>query len=347
MKAAILENKGVMTYQDAPVPEPGPGHVLLHVKAVSICGSDIKRFAEGHRMYPIILGHECAGIISAVGEGVRPDLIGQHAAIIPVVPCFECEECERGHYSACHSYSFIGSRQSGGFAEVVEIPARNALIVPDDLPFEKAALIEPSTVARHMLDLGEFEPGQSAVVFGAGSIGLMTVQWLRILGASLIVCTDISEANLETARTLGAHVTLNPRTADVPGEIRALAGDGVDVAFEASGAPQALMQTIRVVRPRGAVVCGGNQPKDASFPSAFIEDLMRKELRLFGCFMSYSAPFPGHEWGDTVDALRSGALDMDTMISHHFPLSAAPDVFAQIAAHALAHRKIILLPEET
>ena len=346
MKAAILENKGVMTYRDEPLPEPQPGHVVLQVKAASICGSDIKRFYEGHRMYPLILGHEVAGIISAVGTDVDPALVGQHAAIIPVVPCFECEECERGYYSACHSYSFIGSRQSGGFAEYVEIPVRNALIVPDDLSFEKAALIEPSTVARHMLDLGEFQPGQSAVVFGAGSIGLMTVQWLRILDASLIVCTDISDANLETARKLGAHVTLNPKSVDVPSEIRKLAGDGVDVAFEASGAPQALMQTIQVVRPRGAVVCGGNQPKDATFPSAFIENLMRKELRLFGCFMSYSAPFPGHEWTDTVDALRSGALDMDTMISHHFPLSEAPDVFEKIASHELTHRKIILLPEE-
>ncbi|WP_119070160.1 galactitol-1-phosphate 5-dehydrogenase [Aggregatilinea lenta] len=346
MKAAILENKGVMTYQDAPMPEPGPGHVLMQVKAASICGSDIKRFAEGHRMYPLILGHEVAGIISAVGEDVDPGLVGQHAAIIPVVPCFECEECERGYYSACHSYSFIGSRQAGGFADYVEIPARNALIVPDDLPFEKAALIEPSTVARHMLDLGNFQPGQSAVVFGAGSIGLMTVQWLRILGASLIVCTDISDANLETARKLGAHVTLNPKSVDVPGEIRKLAGDGVDAAFEASGSPQALLQTIEVVRPRGVVVLGGNQPADATFPSSFIENMMRKELSLVGCFMSYSAPFPGHEWTDTVDALRSGALDMDTMISHHFPLSDAPDVFARIASHELAHRKIILLPEE-
>ena len=114
-----------------------------------------------------------------------------------------------GHYSACHSYSFIGSRQAGGYAEYVEMPESNALILPDDMKFEAAALIEPSTVARHILDLGGFEPGQTAIVLGAGSIGLMAVQWLRILGASLIICTDVVETNLE-APELGAHVTFNP-----------------------------------------------------------------------------------------------------------------------------------------
>ncbi|MBI5668921.1 MAG: galactitol-1-phosphate 5-dehydrogenase [Chloroflexi bacterium] len=347
MKAAILENKGILTYSpDVPTPTVKPGHVLLRVKAVSICGSDISRYAKGHRLYPLILGHECAGIIAEVGAGVSRDLIGQHAAIIPLVPCFECEQCRRGYYSACHRYSFIGSRQDGGFAEYVELPQRNALIVPPDMKFEEAALIEPSTVARHILDLGHFEAGQSAVVLGAGSIGLMIVQWLRILGASLIICTDVSDDNLETARKLGAHVTLNPRQVDVTAEIKKLASDGVDLALEAAGVPQTLAQTITVTHPRGFIVCGGNQPLDASLPMQFIEDLMRKELHLVGCFMSYSAPFPGHEWTETIEAIRNGQLDMQTMISHHYPLSAAPDIFARIAAHQLAHRKIILHPEE-
>jgi L-iditol 2-dehydrogenase len=345
MKAAILENKGVITYTEVPTPMPQPGHVILQVHAASICGSDISRFAKGHRMYPLILGHEVAGVISAVGEGVSGDLVGKHAAIIPLVPCFECEECLRGYYSACHRYSFIGSRQSGGFADYVEIPERNALIVPDDLPFEAAALIEPSTVARHILDLGGFRAGQTAVVLGAGSIGLMVVQWLRILKASLIICTDVTEANLEIARKVGAHVTLNPKQVDVKEEVKKLAGDGVDLAIEAAGSPQTLAQTIQVTRPRGTVVFGGNQPLDQSLPMQFIEDVMRKELKLVGCFMSYSAPFPGHEWTDTVEAIRSGELDMDTMISHHYPLSAVTDVFQQIAAHTLPHQKIILLPE--
>lgn len=344
MKAVVLENRGVMSVQERPTPEVQPGHVRLKVAAASICGSDISRYAKGHRMYNLILGHEVAGIIEAVGPGVDAGLIGKHAAVIPLVPDFTCEECRRGYYSACHHYSFIGSRQNGGFADYVEMPESNALLIPDDMKFEEAALIEPSTVARHILDLGDFKAGQSGIVLGAGSIGLMCVQWLRILGAKLIISTDVVEANLERAKALGAHVTLNPTRDDVKAEVARLTGDGVDLAIEAAGSPQTLAQTIAVTRPRGAVVCGGNQPLDATLPMQFIEDLMRKEIRLVGCFMSYSAPFPGHEWTDTVQAIRDGSLNMQGMISHREALADAPDIFRRIAAHELAHQKIILTP---
>jgi len=298
-------------------------------------------------MYPLILGHECSGTIDAVGVGVSADKVGAHAAVVPVVPCFECEPCHRGHYSACHSYSFIGSRQSGGFADYVELPLRNALIVPDELPFDHVALIEPSTVARHMLALADFQAGETAVVLGAGSIGLMIVQWLRILGASLIICTDISDDNLAVAHRLGAHMTLNPLRDDVVAAVRDLTGEGVDISLEAAGVPQTLLQTVSLTRPRGKVICGGNQPLNQTLPLAFIEDMMRRELTIIGCFMSYSAPFPGHEWTETVTALLDGSLDMDTMISHHFNLAQAPEVFARIGAHELVHRKIMLHPAGT
>src|SRR5262249_40976618 len=151
---------------------------------------------------------------------------------------------------------------------------------PNALHFEEAALIEPSTVARHILDLGRFTAGQTAAVFGAGSIGLMVVQWLRILGARHIICTDVVDANLEVARKLGAHTILNPRHVDIKEEVKKLVGDGVDLAIEAAGAPQALAQSLQVTRPRGSIVCAGNQPLDASLPMSFIEDLMRKEISL-------------------------------------------------------------------
>lgn len=346
MKAAILENRGVMRYtSDAPTSAPRPGHALMKVKAVSICGSDIKRYISGHRLYPLILGHECAGVIESVGEGVRPDLVGKHAAVIPLVPCFECAQCQAGRYSACHSYSFIGSRQAGGFAEYVELPERCVFVVPEDLSLEHVALIEPSTVGRHMVALGDFQAGQTAVVLGAGSIGLMIVQWLRILGASQIIVTDISDANLAVAEKLGAHVALNARKVDVVSEVHNLTGDGVDLTLEATGVPSVLEQAVPMTRPRGTIVLGGNQPLDQSLPLTFIEQMMRRELSIIGCFMSYSAPFPGHEWDDTIQALLDGGLDMETMISHRFALSDTPDIFARIGAHEMTHLKIMLNPE--
>ncbi len=346
MKAAVLENKKVITYKDVPTPEPGSGHVRLKIKAISICGSDIKRYVDGHRMYPLILGHENSGIIDRVGDGVSKSYLGKHAAIIPLVPCFECEECKRGYYSACHNYSFIGSRQSGGFAEFVDLPEKNVFILPDALPFEHAALIEPSTVARHILALGDFKRGQTAIVLGAGSIGLMIVQWLRILGADRIMVTDILEDNLQIASKVGAHVVLNPSKVDVAKEAEKLFSDGADITLEASGVPQVLEQSIALTRPHGKIVLAGNQPLDKSLPLTFIENLMRREISLIGCFMSYSSPFPGHEWTETLGALLNGGLDMDSLISHRFPLSEAPDVFEKIGAHQLEHQKIILNPEE-
>lgn len=345
MKALVLENRGVIACKELPTPVPPAGHVLLQVRAASICGSDIMRYTKGHRTYGLVLGHECAGVIAQVGEGVSSDLLGKRAAVIPVVPCFECPQCRAGRYSACHGYSFIGSRQNGGYAEYVVLGERNALLLPDGMDLEAAALIEPSSVARHILDLGSFARGQSAVVLGAGSVGLMAVQWLRILGASLIIATDVVEANLEAARELGAHVVLNAATSDVKAEVKRRAPEGVDLAIEAAGSPAALALTIQVTRPRGNVVCGGNQPPEASLPMTFVEDLMRRELRVSGCFMSYSAPFPGHEWTDSVDAIRRGDLRVGEMISHRFPLSQGAKVFEDIAAKRFAFRKIMLLPE--
>jgi len=344
VRAAVLQDKQVLTVREVPDPVAGPGEVLLEVRASAVCGSDIHRYLRGHRTYPIILGHEAAGVIRSAGEDVDPALIGRRAALIPLLPCHVCEQCRAGRFSACVTYSFVGSRRDGAFAELVALPARNVLPVPDTLAFESAALIEPSTVARHMLDLGGFVAGGSAVVLGAGSIGLMLVQWLRVLGASLIVATDVVPENLEVARLVGATVTLDAIREDVPAEICRLTGAGVDLTLEATGSPAALAQTIDVTRPRGAIVLGGNQPLDATLPMEFIERLMRKELTLAGCFMSYSAPWPGHEWTEGLAAVLDGGLDMDAMISHRAALSDAPQLFAAIAAHQLSHRKIVFDP---
>ncbi len=292
----------------------------------------------------MILGHEAAGVISAVGDEVDRSLLGRRAALVPLIPDHTCEQCRAGRFSACSSYTFVGSRRPGAFAERVAVPAANVLPVPDDLPFEHAALIEPSTVARHLLDLGGFAAGQTVIVLGAGSIGLMVVQWLRILGASLIAATDVSDANLEAAGSLGAQVTLNPSRDDVEAVVRERTGSGVDLAVEASGSPAALASGTGVTRPCGTVVLGGNQPADAQLPMAFVEALMRRELALTGGFMSYSAPWPGHEWTDSLAAALDGGLDLASMISDRAPLTAAPAVFDEIAAHRLAHRKIVLSP---
>jgi L-iditol 2-dehydrogenase len=344
MKALSLESRGVLALIDLPDPAPAPGEVRVTVRAAAVCGSDIHRYVRGHRAYPVVLGHEAAGVVDAVGEGTDASLLGRSVAIVPLIPDHTCDQCRAGRFSACGAYTFVGSRRQGAFAERLVVPAANVLPLPDTLPFEEAALIEPATVARHLLDLGGFAAGQTAIVLGAGSIGLMLVQWLRVLGASLIVATDVADENLDAARALGAHVTLNPSRINLADAIRERTGAGVDIALEASGSPQALASVVDVTRPRGAIVLGGNQPADASLPMSFVEALMRRELTLAGGFMSYSAPWPGHEWADSLAAVLDGGLDMPAMISHRVPLSEAPAVFAEIGARRLVHRKIVFDP---
>ncbi len=294
----------------------------------------------------MILGHESGGVIDMVGAGIDERLIGKHAAIIPLVPCFKCVECQHGFFSACPNYSFIGSRQAGSFADYVELPERNVLIVPDSIPFEHVAIIEPSTIARHMLMMGNFETGQTALIFGAGSIGLLAVQWLRILKAKQIICVDISDENLESAMEMGAHATINTQKVDLLSEVKKLTGHGVDVTLELAGVPQTLEKTVLVTRPHGKVVLAGNQPIEKSLPLSYFENLIRGELSVVGNHMSFSLPFPGQAWTDTVAALEKNELDLDTLISHRFSLAETPEVFAQIKQRSLIHRKIMLKPEQ-
>lgn len=343
MNAAVLEGLGKIVYREVERPAPAAGEVLMRVRAASICGSDVSRVLKGHRVVPLILGHEAAGDVVEVGPGVDGELTGLRAAVVPLMPCMRCAYCLQGLYSACTGYSFIGSRRNGTFAEFVTLPVENLLPLPGDLDFEAGALIEPATVALHALERGGFESGQSAAALGAGSIGLMAVQWLRKLGAEKIFVSDLDEENLACARSFGAHAAFNPLREDIVSRVVEETG-GVDLALELAGAPQALTQSIEITRPRGSVVLTGNQPKDAVFPAGLMEQITRKELHVSGTWMSYSAPFPGHEWTDAAEALRSGDLNAAEMITHRFPLSEVEAVFKGIADRSFTYRKIILVP---
>jgi L-iditol 2-dehydrogenase len=325
-------------------PRPASGEVLLQVRAASICGSDVSRYTRGHRMYPLVLGHEVSGDVVEVGQGVDPGLLGQRAALIPLIPCMHCDFCVAGLYSSCVSYSFLGSRRAGGFAEFIALPAVNLALLPDGVDYESGALIEPATVARHALEMGRFQPGQIVAVLGAGSVGQMAVQWLRILGAKKILVSDLFEDNLACARRLGAHVTISARSEDVVRRLVEESAGGVDLALELAGAPKTLEQAILAVRPRGSVVLTGNQPKEAVFPAELMETITRKEMEVHGTWMSYSAPFPGHEWTEAMAAMQSGELRAAEMVTHRFPLCEGADVFRKIGERTLTYRKIMLIP---
>ncbi len=345
MKAVVLKEAETLVHEDVTVPEPQPGEVRLRVDATSICGSDLLRVFHGHaKRMPLILGHEAAGTIEAVGSGVSPDLIGKRAAIAPLIPDMTSDASQRGLYSASSNYSFIGSRQNGSFAEFVTLPQQNAVIIPDDLDINVGALIEPTTVTIHALQRAGFEPGMTVAVMGVGSIGLLTVIMARYMGASQIVASDIADNRLQAAASFGATVTVNPQQGDAVSQIREATDGGVDLAVECAGSPIALEQAARSLRPGGRLVLVGNQPQDKTLPLTFIEHIMRQEINVYGSWMSYSAPFPGGEWALAIEAMQQDTLSFQQMVTHTIGLPELPDMFSKIHNREMQHRKIIVQP---
>lgn len=345
MKAVVLESPNTLVYKEVERPEPKPGEAILRMQAASICGSDVLRVYHGHaRVMPIILGHEVAGVIDAVGQGVDPAMVGQPAAIIPLVPCMACDYCVRGLYASCRNYSFIGSRVAGGFAEYVALPVQNLLLLPPGIDLELAALIEPLSVGAHALARGGGATNRTVGIVGVGSIGLLAVLMARYKGAEVIIAVDVDDAKLDAAKAFGATETLNTITTDVVTAVRILTNGGVDVVLEVSGVPSAAAQAITLARPGGDVVFVGNQPMDKTLSTSLIEHIMRYQLNLHGAWMSYSAPFPGQEWQDAAAVVAQEGERLKDIITHRVRLAGVPDIFAQIHDRSIVYRKVLISP---
>lgn len=344
MNAVVLEAPQQIVYKQIPTPQLDAGWVLLKVGAVSICGSDVLRVWHGHaRVLPIVLGHECAGTVVKVGEGVDEALMGRRFALVPLIPNMDSPISKMGFYSSSPGYSFIGSRINGGFAEYVAVPAANIIELPADVPMDIGALIEPSTVAYHALNRGGGVKGKSVAVFGVGSIGLLTIQMAKALGAARIIAVDIADHQLEAARQFGAHDTVNARSSEASESIMAMTEYGVDLSVEVAGVPATLMQAILSTRAGGDVVLVGNQPVSQTISLDFFEQLMRRQLNMHGSWMSYSAPFPGMEWQGTLDMMQDGRLKLEDMITHRISLAELPGIFEQIHRSELTYRKIMIV----
>lgn len=346
MKAVVLEAPRTLIYhEDTPCPTPDPGWARIQIKAASICGSDMLRVYHGAaKVYPLILGHECSGVVESVGKGTDLSWVGRPVAIAPLIPCMTCDSCQHGLYASCMRYSFIGSRIAGGFAEYLVAPVANLVLLPDELSFELGALVEPTTVALHALNRAGDVRGKRVAVFGAGSIGMLTLQMARYRQAKLVVAVDILARNLDFARGLGVDEALNANDPQLTPSLKLFTQGGVDVAIEASGALPALEQAIHACRPGGHVVFVGNQPLDRTLPSALIEHIMRYQLNLHGAWMSYSALFPGDEWREAVTAISRTSDVFRAMMTHSTTLRDLPVIFEQLHRREIESRKVVIYP---
>lgn len=349
MKAAVLYANEDIRYDEYETPQAKPGTVKVRVRATGICGSDVPRVLHGGaHFYPVVLGHEFSGDVVEVGEGVDTLKVGDTVSGAPLVPCMKCADCQQGNFSLCMHYSFIGSREQGSFAEYVVLPAQNAVKYDASIPYEQAAMFEPSTVALHGLLCNDYTGGGTVAVLGCGTIGIFTLQWAKIFGAKKIIALDIDDGRLALAQRMGADETVNTATIDWKQAVLDLTGgQGCNFVFEAAGNPATMHMAFEIAANKARVCFIGTPHVDLTFSPKQWENMNRKEFKLTGSWMSYSAPFPGKEWELTAHYFATGQLKFDpAFIFKTYPMSEVKAAFDCFRHPEQVHGKILLVNPE-
>lgn len=349
MKAGVVYARNDIRYEDIKKPEIEPGKVIVKVKYTGICGSDVPRVnGDACHYYPNVLGHEFSGVVDEVGEGVTTLKKGDRVAGVPLVPCMKCADCQKGNYSLCKHYSFIGSREFGSFAEYVQVPEKNAVKFADEVSFEQGALFEPATVALHGLRRVDYKGGKTVAILGGGTIGMMTAQWAKIFGAKSVTVFDIVDERLELAKRLGADYGVNSGAADFMDQVNEITGGrGFDYVYETAGNTITMKMAFELAANKAGVCFIGTPTKELSFTVDEWEAINRKEFILTGSWMSYSAPFPGDEWDLTAHYFSTGELKYDdSFIFKKMPLSQIADAFEMFKTPGLVKGKILIDSEK-
>lgn len=349
MKAAVVCGNEDVRYMDYEEPVASKGTVKVKVKASGICGSDIPRVLHhGVHFYPIVLGHEFSGEVVEIGEGVTRVKVGDRVSGAPLLPCMNCEHCQKGNFALCQEYSFIGSRQQGSNADYVVIPEQNAVVFPPHISFEQGAMFEPATVALHGLLQNEYQGGEMVAVLGGGTIGLFTMQWAKIFGSQKVVVFDISQERLELAKKLGADQVINTKEDGYLERAMELSqGKGFGYVFETAGQAATMEMAFSLAGNKANVCFIGTPHKNLTFTPGIWECMNRKEFKLTGSWMSYSAPFPGREWEWTAHYFGTGQLKFDaSFIFKKIPMRKAQEAFQMFKTPGLVQGKILLMNEE-
>lgn len=349
MKAGVVHAKEDLRYEDIEKPVPKKGEVLVKVKYTGICGSDIPRVnGDACHFFPNVLGHEFSGVIEEVGEGVTKVKPGTRVAGVPLVPCMKCEDCQRGDYALCKHYSFIGSRQFGSFAEYIAVPEMNVVPFSHDVSFEQGALFEPATVALHGLERTGYKGGKTVAVLGCGPIGNFTMQWANIFGASKVVVFDIIDEKLELAKEMGAYEGINTlKEGFMEKAMEITNGRGFDYVYETAGNTITMKLAFELAANKAGICFIGTPKKELSFSVDEWENMNRKEFTLTGSWMSYSTPFPGHEWDDVAHYFGTGQLKYtEDLVDKKIPLSQIADAFEMYKIPGAVKGKILINSEE-
>ncbi len=333
MKALVLHGPGDFRYeQNWREPEPREGWALVKVRYSSICGSDLPRMmTTGAYHHPLICGHEFMGYVENPAPGSDKFKSGDTVAVLPLIPCMKCPACSEQEYFHCRAYNFLGSRADGGFAEYCLVPEENLFRIPENVDERLGAFLEPISVALHVVRRSEFRKGSRALVFGAGSIGLLTAMWLKVFEAEEVVIADIREESLLIAQKAGFKSAFNVRDKKVE-----TCAD-FDYCFEAAGANPALLQAFEKVRRKGVVTVVGRDTRDTTIPLKRFESFMRKEIILKGCWGYNNVG----ENEFIYEMLKEGRFNITPLITQEIALKDGEKVIRQMGNKEIFFCKVL------
>ncbi len=341
MKSLLLKEYLQLEVADFPQPQPGPGEVLIRVAACGICGSDVHGYdgTSGRRIPPIVMGHEAAGTVTAIGSAVSKFKPGDRVTFDSTVYCGECVFCRRGEVNLCDNREVIGVscgdyRRHGAFAEYIAVPERILYHLPDAMSFPEAAMLEAVSVALHGVHVTGNVKGQTVLVIGAGMIGLLTMQAARAAGAARVLIADIDATRLDLARSLGVDEALKLSGAELTAEIlKQTGGLGADAVLEAVGRNETIATAIDSVRKGGTVTLIGNITPKVELP---LQKVVSRQIRLQG-----SAASAG-EYPEAIQLIASGKIQVNPLITAIAPLEDGPQWFKRLYSHEPNLMKIVL-----
>ncbi len=329
-RVAVYRNNRDIRVEERPVPEIGRGEILMRVEACGICGSDALEWYRVKKA-PLVLGHELAGVVERVGEGVTGYAPGDRIAVAHHVPCGECRHCRAGHPTVCDTLMHGTNVDPGGFAEYCRIPEINVrqggvLRLPDDLSFDQATLAEPLGCVLRGQRVAGIRPDQVVVVLGSGIAGLLHILAARAAGAGFVAATDVSGYRLDAARRFGADAALDARE-DLPARIRALTGGLADLVVVCTGAESAAVQAMALADRGGTVLFFASTDPGVVTPLSINDFFWRRDTTLTTTYAA--AP---EDYQQALDAIHDGRIDAGQMITHRIPLSEASWGFQAVAS---------------
>ncbi len=343
MKSAALTGLKKIEIRDCLIPDLHANQVLIRIKSVGICGSDLHLYRHGRigsnkLNYPHVLGHECAGIIEKVGIDTKNWRPGQRVAVEPAIPCETCEFCLRGLRHICPDVLFMGtSRIPGGLQEYIAMPARNALTLPDRLSFDEGVMVEILAICLHALHLISIRKKMVVGILGCGPVGLLLLQAVQYQGLEKIFCTDRLDFRLAIAKKIGARQILSDASDSPVSQILDFTGkQGADLIFECCGSQLAIDLAQRTLKPGGTLVIIGIPETDQITLDPHL--IRRKELKIINVRRSNNTTAEAIAW------IAQKKIQCGSLISHHFPLSTTAQAFQILDTYADNAVKIIIHP---